>query len=270
MRSKTRFTVSENHGGQKLRGDADNGSAAINRRGDMLVLGNYQPKLLKALAVIADTIHPAFAAQGRNSTDKCILVSHAARDFLCKLGFDAHVRSVSCIMRSFSGDTELHSLTIGAPPAAYGATQPTVVPGHWDGHLVVTCPAERLLLDCTLGQAIRPQWNGALAPMMALPLEKQLRQRPVFGMPRITGAEFTDDPGFTFWIMWLDRAGNNSWRKTGDTEPWRRDMVVRALRTKFSRCGTEIGTLHHAGGSDRGNARALFDSAEEAVDVSTL
>jgi len=29
------------------------------RLGDMLMLGNYPPKLLKALAVIAETIHPA-------------------------------------------------------------------------------------------------------------------------------------------------------------------------------------------------------------------
>ena len=199
------------------------------RLGDMLVLGNYPPKLLKALAVIADTIHPAFAAQGSNSADKCILVSHAARDFLCKLGFDARVRSVSCIMRSFSGDTELHSLAIGAPAAAYEA-QPAVESGRWDGHLVVTCQAERLLLDCTLSPSIRPQWNDALAPMMAVPLEKPLRQRPVFGLSRIAGAEFTDDPDFTFWIMWLDRPDNKGWRESGDTEPWRRDMVARAAR----------------------------------------
>ena len=41
----------------------------MTRLGDMLVLGNYPPKLLKALAMIADTIHPAFAAQGSNSAD---------------------------------------------------------------------------------------------------------------------------------------------------------------------------------------------------------
>ena len=138
-------------------------------------------------------------------------------------------------MRSFSGDTELHSLSIGAPPAAYGLAQTPVVPGRWDGHLVVACPAERLLLDCTLGPAIRPQWNDALAPMMAVPLEKPLRQRPVFGLPRIAGAECTYDPCFTFWIMWLDRPGNNGWRELGDTQPWRRDRVVRALCTKFGR-----------------------------------
>jgi hypothetical protein len=257
--------VSENRGERPVRDDAGNGSAGMIRLGDMLVLGHYPPQLLQALAVIADTIHPAFAAQGCNSTGKCILVSHAARDFLCDLGFDARVRSVSCIMRSFRGDTELHSLVIGGPPAAYGAAQPTVVPGYWDGHVVVTCPKQHLLLDCTLRPVIRPHWNGALAPMMALPLEKPVRQRPVFGMPRIACAEFTDDPDFTFGIMWLDRPGNKSWRDSGDTEPWRRDLVVRALRNKISRCVMEIGTSHRAGGGDHGHAGAVLDKAGERV-----
>lgn len=58
--------------------------------------------------------------------------------------------------------------------------------------------------------------------------------------------------------------------------PVRQNLGYRPVGARTFHCATPDAGMrlqryaHHAGGSDRGNARALFDSAEEAVDVSTL
>jgi hypothetical protein len=55
--------------------------------GDMIVSGEFPPKLVKALAVIANTLHPAFDRQpwlGAPGWSKrsCVLASLACRGFL--------------------------------------------------------------------------------------------------------------------------------------------------------------------------------------------
>ena len=199
----------------------------------MAVLGDVQPpKLWKALAVIADTLHPAFAAQpwiahADKSKESCVLCTLAVRDFLHKIGFaDAEARSVVVVMKAWQGEKELHSLGIGVPGT------PRVDDGRWVGHLVVWLPSSKTLIDTTLYPTIRPQWKD-MPPMIAVRCDEQDHCR-YRGLRHVASLSMTDDEhvGYEYGITWLDHP-RKSWRKGGDAEPWRRAVVVAAMVEKF-------------------------------------
>ena len=202
--------------------------------GDMAVLGDVQPpKLWKALAVIADTLHPTFARQPwiahpDKSKESCILCSLAVRDFLHTIGFnDAVCRSVVVVMKAWQGDKELHSLGIGVP----GTPRED---GRWVGHLVVWLPSLKTLIDTTLYPTIRPQWKD-LPPMIAARCDEPMDDCRYGGLKAVAALSMTDDEreGYEFGITWLDNPRNAPPCKGNDAEPWRRAVVIEAMRAKF-------------------------------------
>jgi hypothetical protein len=199
-------------------------------------------KLMKALAVLTDALHPSFdeqpwAVPGK-SKGSCILATLTACDFLTGIGLYALPRSVACFMRADRGETVLHTLGVGVPAAAYGTRKPIEGADLWDGHLVVTVPEHRLLIDLTLYLSIRPQWQGVLTGMIAVPYQHRPRPREMlFGRPVIARAATDPDADqFVFAASWLDRPENKGWRKAPDAEPRRRDGVLALLRKRFDRC----------------------------------
>src|SRR5436190_5914768 len=124
--------------------------------GDLSVMSREMPpaKLLKALAVIADRLHPVLAKGGFRTHDSCVLLSLAVRDFLQAIDFtDAVATPVTVVVREFKpGGEQGHSLGIGVPGDR------AVAPERWAGHMVVTLPKCGWLIDTTLYQAARPQW----------------------------------------------------------------------------------------------------------------
>ena len=43
----------------------------------------------------------------------------------------------------------------------------------------------------------------------------------------------TDDPDYSFEIIYLDNPQNRSWRKGGDALPWRRAVVAATMVSRF-------------------------------------
>jgi hypothetical protein len=202
------------------------------RLGDLEMIGDPPPKLAKALAVIADQLHPTFARQpwiehAAKSKESCVLSSLAVRDFLVAIGFiGAQVRPVAAAMRASRGGETLHSLGIGMPQGAIDDKRPR----YWNGHMVVT--AESYLIDTTLFRAARPQWPG-LAGMIAMPAQAPYDDL-VYGLKPVAGAGLPLDSGAMFELLYLDTPGNTSWQNGGDArEPWRRKAAVEAMRERF-------------------------------------
>ena len=201
--------------------------------GDLTVAGDFPPKVIKALAAIADALHPAFDRQDWIapgwSKQSCVLTSLTCRDFLLGLGYvDARVRSCALVVRAEEAGRELHSLGIGDVPG-----QPPTPAGRWNGHMVVTVPSVRLLLDTTIYQAIRPQWP-ALTGMMAALILPQPGSFTVFGKRPIAGTELRDDDrAYAANLLWLDDRSNRVWRSGGDAQEWRRQVTLAALRDSF-------------------------------------
>jgi hypothetical protein len=199
--------------------------------GDMMVIGQPPAKLAKALAVIADTLHPSFNANKSIEPDKskrsCVLASLAVRDFLQATDFaSATTMSVATALFAERGTTRLHSVGIGAPH------DHRVVDGDWCGHMVVT--VDGWLIDTTLYQALRPQWPD-LTGQMALPLYRVEPATRVFDLPLLTGASFTVED-YEFNICWCDRSENIGWRKGPDARDRdRRRPSVEAMVARF--CG---------------------------------
>jgi hypothetical protein len=198
----------------------------------MEMVGDPPPKLVKALAVIADKLHPTFARQpwiehAAKSKESCVLSSLAVRDFLVGIGFiAAQVRPVATVMRAMRGDEQLHSLGVGIP----GALDHT--PRHWNGHMVVQ--VEGYLIDSTLYRMARPQWPG-LAGMMTLPLEAPSDPSyRAYGLRPISGLGLVYEPDTFFELMYLDNGANTSWQRGGDAcERWRREAAVAAMVERF-------------------------------------
>src|SRR5262252_7800728 len=125
------------------------------RLGDMMVVGNPPAKLWKALAVIADALHPSFELEPRIapgiSKSSCVICALTVRDFLRAIGFDmARVAPVCAVMWASENGKQLHSLGIGHPD------DDSAFADRWSGHLVVVIGA--FLIDATLYGAQRPQW----------------------------------------------------------------------------------------------------------------
>jgi hypothetical protein len=206
--------------------------------GDMLVVGDLPPeqwppaKMWKALAAIADRLHPAYDEfKIGSSRDKCLFASLTARDFLVHIGFgDATVRGVGFLADAVGRDGKpLHALGIGVPGDR------SEVPEKFNGHAVVTVPSIGLMIDPTLYQADRPAWGGALPGMIALPLLAEpvwnaYSQRYLIAGLDLRSADRTVSFG------WIDRP-ELKWRKSDDfrVKNARRIAVTRALVEHFGR-----------------------------------
>ncbi|KQV68041.1 hypothetical protein [Rhizobium sp. Root1220] len=201
--------------------------------GDLTVGGEPPVKLRKALAVIGTHLHPTFdRVFGRGvSLGSCVLVSVVLRDYFYRLGFtDAEVRSVFFYINRRRGKETVHSLGIGKP----GQKD---VPGHWGGHLILALPKEGWIVDATLYQAQRAQWENRLPGMIAMPMlgtEMPDGTRTVAGFGVILHHEEED----VIHARWLDNAGNNRWRtaleaKRGGKHERSRRLVSDALIEHF-------------------------------------
>jgi len=208
---------------------------------DMLVQGEPPAKFLKALAVIADKLHPLFDAEpwmiyaGR-SKESCVLSSLAVRDFLWKVGFkDAEVRPVVMAMQALDGDgMQIHSARCGDPDME--AVRRQFKPGGgWPGHLIVVVPSTGYLIDPTLYQANRKEWEG-LYGMIATPTYTDDVEEGIWGLPLLGGMEAQQENGSTFRLVYLDHRANSLWREAGDaSHRSHRANVVKQLVALFSR-----------------------------------
>lgn len=202
---------------------------------DMLVGGEPPAKLLKALAVIASELHPAFDRETWGITpgfskQSCILASLAVRDFLWKVGFsEAQAAPVYFFIRAFRLGKEVHSLGVG-DHAAVGQPEHCPDPHKWTGHMAVK--VDGWLVDPTLYQTQRPQWDG-LPGMAAMYMEGDIQ--PVRGHTVLAGGQAMTPDGTRVEMVWLDQPGNKSWRQGDDHLRERRANVVRQLVRRFGR-----------------------------------
>lgn len=205
--------------------------------GEMEVFGTPPAKFIKALATIAAYLHDSFDEESwikpEWSRRSCVLSSLAVRDFLWQIGFkDAAVASVLLMIRAYEGDKETHSLGIGVTDEP---NTPTEIPGHWNGHLVVRVPSVGYIIDTTLYQALRPQWEG-MFPMMAVPTETRDIGR-IRGMTPLACLETATDAETVVAAAWLHNPANKGWRGPGDndTNKSRRATVIKKLVQRFGR-----------------------------------
>lgn len=195
--------------------------------GDLAVLHECEPSLANALSVIAE-LHSEFGRQSWIvpgwSKQSCILCALTVRDVLHRIGFgEAKVRAVSVVIEATQAGRELHSLQIGVPGD---------IPqqGRWPGHLVTLVPSVCLLVDTTLYQAIRPEWDKWLTGMMAV------TYRPEIPQGILQSALLPDEESrYELRIRWYDWASNNGWRASADTQKSRRQAVVEALCARYRR-----------------------------------
>lgn len=211
------------------------------RLGDMMVVGMPDPKLVKALAVIADSLHQLYAMvpamKQNHSKVSCILSSLTVRDFLFKVGItDAEVAPCMFAIQANQGETFIHSLGIGDPDWREARTEAAKgkQAGGWKGHLVVKLPRHGYLIDTTLYQATRKHWSD-LPGMLAVPIVPYEEGGTFYGLPPITGMILDDDEaGTTLQILWLDQPRNKWWREAPDGRDKRRRVAVtKALVERF-------------------------------------
>lgn len=201
--------------------------------GDMQVIGNWPAKMLKALAVVADTLHQTYdtlpyPATPGWSKQTCVFSSLCIRDFLVAIGYpDATGRSVTVMMmaRDLQG-AQIHSLGIGVP-------DDPDKPNKFNGHLICTVPSLNLMIDSTLFQAQRRAWRGALPSMMAVDYsEDSDRRDPLYGLKPINAMTQTMDDR-VFDVMWLDRP-ELKWKRDRDFKRNdRRRAVTAAMVARF-------------------------------------
>lgn len=208
------------------------------RLGDLYVHGTPPAKLVKALAVIAHTLHPEFdrvprLAEGR-SRMSCVLVSHAVRDFLWKIGFkEARLQTVYGAVRAYDAEgEEIHSLGVGDHtnvPTLDNKPVPDTAT-HWSGHMVVV--VDGWLIDCTCYQMQRPAWPD-LPGMVAIPVETEDDGTRVFGMRPLAGLDGGLE-GRRMTLAYFEQE-NERWRVSSpDLERSRRAPVIKALVAKFN------------------------------------
>jgi hypothetical protein len=196
------------------------------RLGDLLIVGGPPAaKLLKALAVIADQLHPGFDRQADLkpfvSRKSCVLCSLAVRDFLVRIGFNARVRPVCAVLWAEKNGAPVHSAGIGVPNCKSKGD-------GWNGHMIAT--VDDWLIDPTLYQIKRPAWPD-LAGMMALPLHSRPWQRGWSQLKVMASAGAGEDE---FSIGWLDNPKNKTWQLGGDAQDaTRRAPVIAAMVERF-------------------------------------
>jgi hypothetical protein len=197
--------------------------------GDLHILQPYPPaKLIKALAVIADALHPGFDLRPDikpfYSRHACVLSSLTVRDFLVRVGFNAVVRPCATVIWAERDGKLMHSLAIGAPH------DKRVLKDNWKGHMVVTVKTRgrEFLIDTTLYPVRRPQWRD-LPGMLALPLSDE-RMRAWWNLDVIASTAYGDD----VMLGWFDNPRNKSWQYGPDgNDQFRRMPVVAALVERF-------------------------------------
>jgi hypothetical protein len=206
--------------------------------GDLQVVGGQPPaKLVKALAVIAHVLHPAFSrlpfmAHPDKSKESCVLSSLTVRDFLWKIGFrEATVAPVYVIVRALDRDgREIHSVGCGdhaaIPIQARVHGHVTDTKNYWSGHLVVL--VKGWLIDPTLYQANRKEWPE-LPGMVAAPVFMDERG----GMVLVSGSSAKRDDGSEVLLSWWAQPHNRRWKDGGDAKKERRVAVVKELVKRF-------------------------------------
>lgn len=199
--------------------------------GEMTVFGRPESKLLKALAAISATLHPAFDESPRivvgKSRESCVLCSLAVWEFLTRLDFKARVRPVTVLIKGYERSVELHSLGIGVP----GDKEE---PGRWVGHMVceVDSGDDRYLVDTTLYPAIRPVWPF-LPPMVVVPRLKDTVIERYWDRETIAALSL-DEGSRNVSALWIDDPRNNGWRSGPDArDKARRHHVVNSLVERF-------------------------------------
>src|SRR4029077_4246071 len=156
--------------------------------GDMFVQGRPPGKLVKALSIIASTMHQEFDRQDwiltGKSKESCVLSSFAVRDFFRRIGFtDVQMTPVYLAIEAVDSDGKLiHSVGVG-DHVAIGQT-PAEGEG-WDGHVCVCLPRLSYLVDTTVYQTNRSQWSD-LPGMFAMPYEREPGQKQ-FGLTPMAG-----------------------------------------------------------------------------------
>lgn len=210
--------------------------------GDMTVAGEpdqLPARMWKALAVIADRLHPVYDELLRPEGfapgvghDKCLFMSLAVRDFLVQIGFkDATVRGCALYIRADDhGGKELWSLGLGVPGLPDRDDK-------FNGHAVVTVPSLKLLIDTTMYQALRPHWLDSITGMAALRYHEPWHNQMIQQRPTIAAFEVAH-PDRTVMVAWLDRP-ELPWRKAEDyrIRHARRIAVTKALRAAFGDFG---------------------------------
>lgn len=198
---------------------------------DMTVIGEWPAKMMKALAVIATELHPAYDRQPGvdrgHSKETCVFTSLCVRDFLVEIGYpDATGRPVAAIVRALdSNGKTLHSLGMGTRRLPEKE-------GKFNGHLVCTVPSLGLLIDATLHPAIRPQWGGALRGMMAAPYHAPDDRFIIDGDKAIAGISIGGDDRVVE-VAWTDRP-DVKWKRGIDfIRNDRRRAITRALVERF-------------------------------------
>lgn len=210
--------------------------------GDMMVAGTPPAKLLKALAVIADSLHDEFGRHRLTAPDKtkesCVLASAAVREFLFRIGFvDVEIRPCFCFLRACRGDDELHSMGIGDDELT--PVRDPQRPGYWRGHMVAVVPSAGYLIDTTLYRAAtRPAFAG-LPGMFAVPLldpadvaDARIRNLPPLAFEQM---KRPNDETETIDMFWLDQPQNRSWKDGPDYR--RRDWRVAVARRLVQQFG---------------------------------
>ncbi|RWN98184.1 hypothetical protein [Mesorhizobium sp.] len=205
---------------------------------DLMIIGEPPAKLVKALAVIADKLHPAFDSTVSNivpgkSKESCVLASLAVRDFLWRIGFkDARLQTVYTIVRGLDAEgNQTHSVGVGDHKGMRTLDKRDTrdTPVAWSGHMVVL--VDSFLIDPTVYQMRRPAWEG-LPGMMVLPLDLVGAERQL-GLDPLAGTEaLWDDKRVV--MIWLAQE-NERWRSVHDTRRDRRASVVKALVQAFGR-----------------------------------
>jgi len=210
--------------------------------GDMLVVGKAPAKLIKALTVIAHSLHaeydrqPWIAHTGK-SKSSCVLTSLTVRNFLRRIGFIANVRPVFLVLQANQFNEVLHSAGIG-DPAANGHRSG----GYWNGHMVASVlvgPGRFYLIDTTLYPAHRDAWDH-LPGMVAVSndegegIARRFADAKVFaGLTPLAGFGSEDGAGYSFQAIYLDNPNNKSWRQGPDAHKSleRRVVVERMVET---------------------------------------
>lgn len=194
---------------------------SVARLGDLLTTTHVSPKMLKALAVIATTLHQTyetfpFSFIGK-SKESCVLMSLTVRDFLHEIGFeDAKVLPVFLYFRKMRGKEVVHTLGVGAPEDKDSE-------GRWAGHMVVVVPSETVLIDPTVYSARRPHWDS-VPGMVATPTSEYPLD---WGGLKAIGSLVDEAEADITVAIWFANPANTRWRKGPDVKrrEWRRSVV---------------------------------------------
>jgi len=212
--------------------------------GDMVVIGQYSPKMRQALEVIAERLHAAYdelpdIKKIGNSKGSCLFTALTVRDFLHRIGFaDAAARAGRLdVLATQAGELQKW-ITAGDPDEDWRQ-------GSY--HIVVEVPSEGIVIDPTLYQANRPQWHDWLPGMLALPLDRSDRvlsvSKPISRKVAVSqlASLSSEADDLRFEAVWSDRPDVN-WRLLIDAKDKpskvRRGRVAIALQQAFDQTPT--------------------------------